>query len=244
MTGPLPLHQPRPRVAWGVPDALIAWLLGLLAALIGTEIALSVLAATSGVPKRVSDYPVWVLLITLAAQEAASVGWLWSASLRKGLGTLPGDFGLRVRAADWRWLFAGMGLGLLTIVLLAPIAHFQKETQGVVRQFQHASAIEVPLYVLGVGLVAPIVEELLFRGVLLRALARRTTIAWAVFGSALTFAIVHPLLDFSAIAGVPAFFVLGIVSGYQAVRTGSLSRSILLHVGFNAFTLTLLVLGS
>jgi membrane protease YdiL (CAAX protease family) len=244
VTGPPPLYHPRPRVAWGLPDALIAWLFGLLAAVIGTVIAISVLAATSGVPNNANDYPVWVLLVTLATQEAATVGWLWWASLHKGLGTLAADFGLRVRAVDWRWFFAGMGLGLLTIVLLAPIAHFQKETQGVVRQFEHASAIEVPLYVLGVGVVAPVVEELLFRGVLLRALARRTTIAWAVFGSALAFAIVHPLLDFSAIAGVPAFFALGIVSGYQAARTGNLSRSILLHIGFNAFTLTLLLLAS
>jgi hypothetical protein len=35
---------------------------------------------------------------------------------------------------------------------------------------------------------------------------------------------------------VPALLALGLVSGYQAVRTGLLSRSIALHVGFNALT--------
>ena len=38
---------------------------------------------------------------------------------------------------------------------------------------------------------------------------------------------------------LPAIILLGIVSGYQAVRTGNLSRSILLHMGFNALSVRL-----
>ena len=76
-------------------------------------------------------------------------------------------------------------------------------------------------------------EELLFRGMLLRALMRRTTPAWAIFGSSLIFAVIHVVGDFGAGYVVPALLLLGLVSGYEAVRTGNLARSMLLHIGFN-----------
>ena len=81
-------------------------------------------------------------------------------------------------------------------------------------------------------------EELLFRGLLLRSLARRVTALQAVTISALVFALAHPLFDPSlgTLAVVPALFALGAVSGVVALRTGELSRSILLHVGFNLLT--------
>ena len=37
-----------------------------------------------------------------------------------------------------------------------------------------------------------------------------------------------------------AIIALGIVSGYQAVKTGDLARSVMLHVGFNALSVILL----
>ena len=39
---------------------------------------------------------------------------------------------------------------------------------------------------------------------------------------------------------LPAIILLGVVSGYQAAKTGNLSRSILLHVGFNALSVVFL----
>ena len=49
------------------------------------------------------------------------------------------------------------------------------------------------------------------------------------------FALAHPLLDWSlgTLSIVPALFALAVVSGVAAERTGDLSVSILLHVGFN-----------
>jgi len=40
---------------------------------------------------------------------------------------------------------------------------------------------------------------------------------------------------------LPAIVLLGIVSGYQAVKHGDLARSVLLHAGFNLLTAVLLV---
>ena len=95
---------------------------------------------------------------------------------------------------------------------------------------------------LTIVLLAPVTEELLFRGALLRSLLRRVSPAVAVLISAVVFGLVHALGDPSVgtVIAMPAIILLGVVSGYQAARTGNLSRSILLHVGFNALSVVFL----
>jgi membrane protease YdiL (CAAX protease family) len=102
----------------------------------------------------------------------------------------------------------------------------------VVRQFERASGAELVVFVIGVLIVAPLGEELLFRGALLRALMRKTSPAVAVMASAMLFALAH-LSDIGTGYYLPAFFGLGAVSGWLALRTGRIGPSILLHAGFN-----------
>jgi membrane protease YdiL (CAAX protease family) len=77
--------------------------------------------------------------------------------------------------------------------------------------------------------------------VLLRALVRRTDPARAVFVSALIFALIHVVGDPDTYYYVPAFLLLGLVSGWRAQRTGNLSQSVMLHVGFNLLASVLIV---
>ncbi len=94
--------------------------------------------------------------------------------------------------------------------------------------------------ILGVALFAPLVEELLFRGLLLRSLLRKTTPAWAVAISAVVFAAAH-LLDPSTATLMAPLLLLATISAIRAVRTGNLSQSIMLHVGFNLLSAILLL---
>ncbi|MFM8973968.1 MAG: lysostaphin resistance A-like protein, partial [Actinomycetota bacterium] len=89
---------------------------------------------------------------------------------------------------------------------------------------------------LAVAIAAPIGEELLFRGALLRSLQRRVRPGAAIAITSVVFAAVHPLLDPSAVLAVVPLLVLSVVCGIVAVRGGDLSRSIWLHVGFNTIT--------
>jgi membrane protease YdiL (CAAX protease family) len=78
--------------------------------------------------------------------------------------------------------------------------------------------------------------------VLLRSLLRRMTPDVAVFVAAVAFGVVHAIGDPSVgtLIALPAIIALGVVSGYQAVKTGDLARSVMLHVGFNALSAILL----
>jgi membrane protease YdiL (CAAX protease family) len=166
-------------------------------------------------------------------------------SRSKGRGSLTRDFGLTVRLHDSGWLVAGLGLQIALGLALYPISELygDDDAQSVVDLLEDTSGAGLASFAIAVVLVAPVAEELLFRGALLRALLRRTTPAWAIFGSALAFALVHPLGDpeVGSVIVVPAILALGIVSGYLAVRSGDLSRSIMLHVGFNLLTVALVL---
>jgi len=242
--GPMP--APVTELRWGLPDVLIAWIAGFVCALLAI-IPIAIMAASrahvpdSGIPK---DLEVSALILALVAQNLGIIGTLALIARRKGRGSLRADFGLAVRARDVAWIAAGLGLSLVAGWMLLPItelADLNGSSQEVVRQFENANGIEVPLFALGVVLLAPLAEELLFRGALLRALLRRTTPERAVFGSALVFALVHVLGDPETYYYVPAFLLLGLVSGWRATKTGNLSQSIMLHVGFNLLASILIV---
>jgi membrane protease YdiL (CAAX protease family) len=84
---------------------------------------------------------------------------------------------------------------------------------------------------------APVVEELFFRGLVLRSLQRRFGDGWAVAGSAVAFGLAHfePLQ-------LPALVVLGVVLGVLALRTGRLGPGMFAHGAFNAITIIALAL--
>lgn len=81
---------------------------------------------------------------------------------------------------------------------------------------------------LSVAVFAPLVEEMIFRGLVLSRL-RKALPAWlAVVVQGLVFGFVHGQLVWIVYATL-----FGLLLGYVRLRTGSLKASILLHLGFN-----------
>jgi membrane protease YdiL (CAAX protease family) len=190
------------------------------------------------------------LIVLICAQNFAIIAWLALVARRKGTGSLRSDFGLVLRrpAVDWfsdaRWFFAGIGLQLVALIPIGILESIYGHTakQDVVKVADRAHGWQVPVMALAIVLLAPLTEELLFRGVLLRSLLRKVSPAWAVLVSAGVFGLVHALGDPSigTLIAMPAIILLGVVSGYRAYRTGNLCQSILLHVGFNALSVVFL----
>ena len=90
-----------------------------------------------------------------------------------------------------------------------------------------------PLWVtlLSVSVFAPIFEEWLCRGMILRGLLRTMHPIWAMMISSMIFAIIH-LNPWQAL---PAF-VLGMLFAYVYYRTGSLKLTMLMHCANNTFS--------
>ncbi len=96
----------------------------------------------------------------------------------------------------------------------------------------------VQLFIVALA-VAPVAEELLFRGVLLGAIWTATRRAWVAVGlSALLFGLMH--------VGQPQTMLplvtMGVVLGYVRVRYRSLTACVLAHSLFNARTMVMLYL--
>lgn len=82
--------------------------------------------------------------------------------------------------------------------------------------------------ILRVVIIAPIVEELIFRGVIMSGFMKNYKAAYAIFFSALLFALFH-LNPWQ----FPATFMLGLVLGWLRIRTGSILASIMGHAIHN-----------
>jgi membrane protease YdiL (CAAX protease family) len=231
----------RARLRWGLPDALIAWLAGLLVVIVFTGIAT---ALSPSLTDQVADddVPTWYLIGAILTQNAGIVLALVWISDRKGQGSLRRDFGLiwpfeRLSfGAAAAWLAIGAALSMAAALLLRPIADLadlDESAQQVSKSVEEAGGVGLALLMVGIVVIAPVVEELLFRGALLRALQRRFTVPVAIFVSAAVFAAVHVVGDPGSYYVVPGLLLLGLLSGWQAARTGDLGRSVLLHMGFN-----------
>lgn len=90
---------------------------------------------------------------------------------------------------------------------------------------------------LTVVIFAPLFEELLCRGVILRGLLHHITPAKAIFWSALMFAVMH-LNPWQAL---PAFMV-GLLMGWIYWKTGSLLATIFIHFVNNGFSFMITLL--
>ena len=87
---------------------------------------------------------------------------------------------------------------------------------------------------LWVGIVAPIAEELIFRGLIFRRLLDDMRLGWAVGISAFLFGVYHGNVLQFLYAGV-----LGACFAYCYYRLGSLWAPILLHIGANSWSVIL-----
>jgi uncharacterized protein len=223
-------HTPR----WGLGDALLAFVLSFVGAAIVGWIAIVASGTKIGSDGKI---PVTapVLLGAIVGQYGGWLAWMYAASRIKGYGSLRADFGFVVRPLeDWPMIPLGLGLEIVAAIALLPISRLVNHTpQNVVHELDTAHGAKLALLVVTALVIAPVVEELFFRGLLLRSLQRRVSAPYAVALSALAFGLAHVVLDFGSGVVLPALVALGMISGIFAVRTGNLSRSILLHIGFN-----------
>lgn len=88
---------------------------------------------------------------------------------------------------------------------------------------------------IAVAVLMPMTEEILFRGLLYGALAKRLSVPWVIVLTSATFALAHMQLLYL----VP-IFVMGLVLGFARHKTGSLAASMLIHCLNNGLAVLLL----
>lgn len=182
-----------------------------------------------------------VLVVSLLLQNVGHIAAVWFLARRRGIGLA--DMGMVVEPGDGLFLFLGVGLQLALSLLAVPIARwldYEGSSQQITSVIDPASPFGLQLLlVLSVALIAPIAEELMFRGILYQTFEQRRGFRVAVFGSAAVFATFHLIgldpdnLAAAALITLPQLFVMGTILANAARRRGRLGVAIFTHAGFN-----------
>jgi membrane protease YdiL (CAAX protease family) len=223
-----------PTLAITVPVALLTWAMCWLG---GNLLGSAVIAATGHAGGGDEALPTWVTLLgALALWAPLVLGAIW-ASRTHGTGSVRDDLGLRVERVDLLGIPLGIACQLLLVrAVYLPLEAIWPDTfaddqveESARRLYEAADGVWLVGLVLMVVVGAPIIEELVYRGLLQGALVRRVRPAVAVVVVALLFALVH----FRPVQ-YPGLFAFGLVLGVCALRTRRLGMAIAAHVGFNA----------
>jgi hypothetical protein len=219
---------------WGLGEAVVGFAVGLLLASAAAGIAE---AATGYHASSNGAIPVAVTAADVTGLWLGLVGAALLTSRTRGHGSLARDFGWGL--GRWWDLPVGAAIGLACQYGLIPLLYlpFDSVDHHLSRQLSqpvqhdtaavHTSAsVAVLLLFLAVG--APVVEELFFRGLLLRSLLGYVKAPVAIVGSALLFGLAH--FQAAQFAGLAAF---GVVLGILAWRSGRLTPGIGAHAAFN-----------
>lgn len=166
------------------------------------------------------------------ANSMLAITVVYTVSLMGGIASallIRKDFSFPITRVDWRIISLGCIAAVSfhfvsdPIVSLFPIPDSLKEMTSSLYQYPVMSLLLIVL-------LAPLLEELLFRGVVLHGFLKNYKPGHAIVSSALVFAIIHGNLA----QGLGAFFI-GLVIGWIYWKTNSIIPGIIIHFVNNTF---------
>jgi len=230
--GTLPPPPPGSKRA-GAANALTAWLV----AFVTVQIVSAVVLVSTGYLEDVDDLPMSVntlLAVVMWAFQLVAVAW-WAG---RSMGTdLARATGLTVRSRDAWWLLVGAACQFILMAMVNwPLQRLFPEQFSAERVSERAetladsaTGIWVAALVLVVVVGAPLVEEIVYRGMIQTGFVASWGPVAGVVATSAIFAGVH--LSWSEF---PALFAFALVLGAGRHRAGRLGPAIMAHVGFNA----------
>ena len=221
--------------------AVAAWLAVIAASVLGFQIVVS---AAGYAGDDLDEVPFWLYPISsMLVLWVPTLIVLWWVSRRYLTGHPLRDYTVSFGPID----LVGLPIGVVSQILLVqvlywPLGKWFPDTFGrdeveepALRLVERATGGWAVVLVVAVVVGAPLMEELLYRGLALRSLRARLGIRVAVAVGAAWFAVAH--LQPVQFLGL---FVFGLVLGVCAERTGRLGMSMLAHAAFNATSLVIL----
>jgi len=232
-------------------DAWFWVLFGFVGFLIGEVLAFILVAVAAGAAGEggqlsrlasMAQPPEWYIGVSLIGLWGGFLAGPWIASAARGTGRLVADFGLRFRPVDALGIVIGVGAQYLVAVLYSPFISHLKNFTAPTQKLTGAShgwgfAVIAVLTVIG----APFFEELFFRGLVFRGLARMLTpaaagpstrravgVVGAVAFDGLVFGLAHG--EWEQFAGLAVF---GMILATVSYLTGRLGMNIVSHASFN-----------
>jgi len=234
---------PREGTSPVVVPARDAWVTWLGAWAVGQALAV-VVAGASGASTIAEAGAGWLVVTAVVGWVPLLIG-VHLVTLRHATGHAPGRpstaaqrIGLSFRASD----LVGVPLGVAVQVVALPAVYWPlrqvfpdafslDDVERRARELYDGTSAGsgIVLLVLVVVVGAPLVEEIVYRGLLQGSLVARWGRTWGLSSVAVWFALVH----FQPVE-IPGLLAVALVFGWLRDRTGRLGASILTHMAFNA----------
>jgi uncharacterized protein len=239
-----------------------SWLLLAIAGFaVGQVFGYLILVAAAAVTGHLSDYatlaglavpPAWVVVSELVGLWIGFLGAVVLASVLRGTGSVVRDMGLRFRPIDAVIgpLVGAAGQFLLVPALYLPLEQADPSVQRELSQpaqrltggFHGGNLVTIGILTV---VVVPVIEELLFRGLVLRSLLRLTRGAGRVLGPTIAILLTGVLFGLAhfeplQLLGLAAF---GAVLAFMAYRLNRLGAGIFAHATFNLVAILTIAFG-
>jgi membrane protease YdiL (CAAX protease family) len=232
------------RVPWGGIDVLLFVLFGFVGLLVVGMIVAGITLLGFGVSMRdlgpastspakstilVLSQAVWSVLVmvyffALVRMRTQSPFWRTMGWRELRLGALP------PAASALRCLGGG---ALLAVVVSAAGRFFGQQNELPIEQMFRSRPTVMLLMGFGI-LVAPVVEETMFRGFLYPVIARRFGTAVGVVITGVLFGAMHAQQLWGGWGQIVLLILVGILLTWVRARTGTVAVSYLVHLGYNA----------
>jgi membrane protease YdiL (CAAX protease family) len=189
---------------------------------------------------RLSEPPTWYIVSTLLGLWAGFLGAAWLSTGVKGTKSFSRDLGLRFRWIDLVGVPIGVGGQILVALMYVPIAQhvhdFNQRFNAPAQRLtggSHGAGFAVIAVFTVVG--APFFEELFFRGVVLRSLARLFGNIGRFVGPAAAIGISGVLFGLAHAESLQllGLAVFGIILSLVSYLSGRLGMNMVAHATFN-----------
>lgn len=204
--------------------------------LVSNLVAAGVVAVSGHADEPSSAWPIWITIVSLIGLWVPFAYLLVWSSQRWASGRFRDDFRLRFRPVD----LVGLPIGVLSQVVLVPVVYLplrawfpdtfsQQQIEERARElWDRADGIWLVALVVLIAVGAPIMEELVYRGLVQQSLQSRFDDTVAIVLAAAFFAAIH-----FAPVELPGLFAFALVLGVCFSRSGRLGMPIMAHMAFN-----------
>jgi uncharacterized protein len=139
----------------------------------------------------------------------------------------------------WIW-YAAIIVGFF--IVTAIVSHFFPEQENDLIRILKSSRTAVYMVAIMATLTAPLVEEVIYRGILFSAFQRTFGVTFAVVSVTFLFAIVHVPQYYPSFSTIFLLTLLSLILTLVRVRTNNLLPCVILHTLFNAIQSAALIL--
>lgn len=250
---PLPPMQPHDlipddlRVPWGWREVALFVILGLIAAGAVTrglaELAVRFFGANSNemFGTAITTSKSVVVLVSQAVLDAGAILYLYVMVLARTSEPFWQTIGWRemrpgvgqIRHSALQFLAGG---AVLALVVTFVGGFFNSKEPLPIEDLLQARVSVLLFSVLGI-LVAPLVEETIFRGFLYPVIARRVGIGAGIAVTGTLFGLMHAAQLWGGWGQIALLILVGVVLTWVRARTGTVAASYFVHLGYNGLQL-------